>query len=262
MATEMQDASLQDARAAVENIHSTAELLLEVSNRLAVIDTLEGQLETLIEMTRAATGAQRGTLFLNDSQSGELYSLVTQGAYKREIRILNSTGVAGHVFQTGEAVYTNDPYSHPMFDKIIDETTDFTTKNLLCTPIKTMRGEIIGVGQALNKDGGFSESDLTLFGAMITQASVVLQSTLFVEKMERARRQEEDFLRVVSDVSSEIQLVPLLQKIMKAVTRMLNSERSTLFLNDEKTNELYTEIGQGLGKSHIRFPNEIGRAHV
>ena len=53
---------------------------------------------------------------------------------------------------------------------------------------------------------------------------------------------------------------PLLQKIMDAVTRMLNSERSTLFLNDEKTGELYTEVGQGLGASRIRFPNDVGIA--
>ena len=39
---------------------STAELLLEVSNRLAVIDTLEGQLEELVELTTQATGATRG----------------------------------------------------------------------------------------------------------------------------------------------------------------------------------------------------------
>jgi adenylate cyclase len=239
---------------------STAELLLEVSNRLAVIDTLEGQLEELVELTTQATGATRGTLFLNDPQSGELYSLVSGGAFKREIRILNTTGVAGHVFQTGEPICTNDPYLHPEFDSVVDETIEFTTTNLLCTPIKTMRGEIIGVGQALNKADGFSEEDLMLFGAMITQASVVLQSTLFVEKMDRARRQEEEFLRVVSEVSSEIQLGPLLHKIMDAVTHMLSSERSTLFLNDEKTNELYTEIGQGLGAERIRFPNDVGIA--
>ena len=251
--------SSNEALTTAEN-QSTAELLLEVSNQLAVIESLEGQLERLIEMTSAATGAARGTLFLNDPQTGELYSLVSRGEFKREIRILNNTGIAGQVFQTGEPLVVNNPYQHPDFDNLVDETTDFTTKNLICTPIKTMRGDIIGVGQALNKDTDFTQADLTLFAAMITQASVVLQSTLFVERMERARRQEEDFLRVVSDVSSEIQLGPLLQKIMDAVTRMLNSERSTLFLNDEKTGELYTEVGQGLGASRIRFPNDVGIA--
>ena len=42
---------------------------------------------------------------------------------------------------------------------------------------------------------------------------------------------------------------------------MLDCERATLFINDEKTNELYTEVGEGLDeKSVIRFPNHLGIA--
>jgi adenylate cyclase len=41
---------------------------------------------------------------------------------------------------------------------------------------------------------------------------------------------------------------------------MLDAERSTLFLNDDKTNELYTEVGEGLGATQIRFPNHVGIA--
>ncbi len=47
---------------------------------------------------------------------------------------------------------------------------------------------------------------------------------------------------------------------MAEATRMLNSERSTLFLNDEKTNELFSQVGEGLGAFQIRFPNHLGIA--
>src|SRR5437016_7692826 len=69
-----------------------------------------------------------------------------------------------------------------------------------------------------------------------------------------------ELLKVVSEVSSEIKLGPLLQKLIRTITRMLDAERSTLFLNDEKTNELYTEVGEGLGATQIRFPNHVGIA--
>ncbi len=239
---------------------SVAELLVNLSNTLAGLPTLNDQLEMLIEATRAATHASRGTLFLNDPLTGELYSRVSQGNFKREIRILNTSGIAGHVFQTGDAVIANDPYNHPKFDPTTDQNTGFKTERLMCVPITTMRGQRIGVAQSLNKETDFDEENLALFGAMIAHASIVLESTLYVEKMERSREQEAVFLRVVSEVSSEIKLGPLLQKIMGAVTRMLNCERSTLFLNEEKTNELYTEIGQGLGVTKIRFPNHVGIA--
>jgi adenylate cyclase len=41
---------------------------------------------------------------------------------------------------------------------------------------------------------------------------------------------------------------------------MLDAERSTLFINDEKTNQLFTEIGSGLGATQIRLPNTAGIA--
>ena len=113
----------------------------------------------------------------------------------------------------------------------------------------------------MNKKGGnFTQDDLLLLTAITKQVAVFLQSALFVETMEKLRAEEAEFLSVVSEISSEIQLGPLLQKIMAAVTTMVNAERSTLFLNDEKTNELYTEIGQGLGATKIRFPNHLGIA--
>ena len=52
----------------------------------------------------------------------------------------------------------------------------------------------------------------------------------------------------------------LLQKVMGEATRLLNAERSTLFLNDEKTNELWSEVGQGLESVQIRLPNHLGIA--
>jgi adenylate cyclase len=47
---------------------------------------------------------------------------------------------------------------------------------------------------------------------------------------------------------------------MGEATRMLNAERSTLFLNDEKTNQLWSEVGQGLDAMQIRLPNHVGIA--
>lgn len=239
---------------------NSAEIILEMSSKLAATANLNEQLEYLIEATTKAIHATRGTLFLNDPLTGELYSRVTQGSYKREIRILNTAGIAGDVFQSGVPLLCNNVYEHPKFDPTTDKSSGLKTTNIICVPITTMRGQRIGVAQGLNKEGEFTKEELNLFGAMISNASVILESTLFMAKVEQTRKTEAEFLKVVSEVSSELQLAPLLQKIMSAITRILNCERSTLFLNDEKTGELYTEIGQGLGATKIRFPNNVGIA--
>jgi adenylate cyclase len=208
-----------------------------------------------VEVTTEELDAERGTLFLNDAETGELFSRVAQGNIQREIRFLNHTGIAGHVFTTGEPVIIADAYADARFNRSIDEQTGFVTRNILCVPIKTFKGEIIGVSQTLNKRRGkFTRNDLQLLEALTTQGTLALQSARFLESMKKIRRQEMEFIDVVSEVTADIKLGSLLQKVMGEATRLLNAERSTLFLNDEKTGELWSEVGQGLESLQIRCP--------
>ena len=237
------------------------ELLIEVTRRMAAFDSLDQILHALVEMTTQELNAERGSLFLNDSNSNELYSRVAQGNIQREIRILNHSGIAGHVFTTGESLIIHDAYADPRFNRSVDETTGFTTHNILCVPLRTARGEIIGVAQTLNKrTGRFTKHDLQVLEAMTSQGTLALQSAQFIERMKAVRQQEMEFIEVVSEVTADIKLGSLLRKVMGEATRLLNAERSTLFLNDEKTNELWSEVGQGLEFMQIRLPNHIGIA--
>lgn len=238
------------------------EMLLAISREVAGIENLDDVLEKLVEVTARETDSERATLFLNDDQTGELYSRVAQGEIRREIRLLNTSGIAGHVFTTGEGLIIDDAYSDPRFNRAIDKQTGFETKSIMCSPVRTVKGEVIGVAQALNKrgDARFTEADLSLIEAITTQAAVALQSNQFVERMMKSRETELEFLDVVADVTSEIDLTVLLRKVMGEATRMLKADRSTLFLNDEKSNELWSQVGEGLDAIQIRLPNHLGIA--
>ena len=240
---------------------SEAELLLDISKTTAAFETLDEILITLVEITTRELKADRGTIFLNDPETGELYSRVAQGNFQREIRVLNNSGVAGHVFTTGKALIVHDAYNDPHFNRSVDEETGYVTKMILCVPIRTIKGELIGVAQALNKKTGrFTPADRRLLEAMTTQASIALQSTQYVERIKRFRQKEMEFFNVVSDMTAEIDLGALLQKVMSEATRMLGAERATLFLNDEKTGELFSKVGLGLQATEIRLPNHLGIA--
>ena len=82
----------------IEKLRRT-ELLLEISRKIAGLKTLEKILWTLIEFVTDELNADRGTLFLNDQDTNELYSRIAQGELTREIRILNNVGIAGAIFQ-------------------------------------------------------------------------------------------------------------------------------------------------------------------
>ena len=71
----------------------------------------------------------------------------------------------------------DDVYGDERFNREIDQQTGFTTRSVLCVPIRTVKNEVIGVAQVLNKkEGGFSEADQVLLEAITTQASIILQS--------------------------------------------------------------------------------------
>ena len=237
------------------------EMLLNISKKMAAVETLDEVLETLVNITISELNADRGTIFLNDNKTDELYSRIALGNIEREIRIMNDSGLAGYVFTTGKSLTIHDVYADDRFNRTVDEQTGYVTKSILCVPIKTVNGEIIGAAQALNKKKGrFTKKDMLLLEAMTMQAAISLQSTQFVEQVKRARLQEMEYFDVVSDLISEIDLGVLLQKVMAEATKILNCERSTLFINDEKTNELFSQVGEGLGATQIRFPNHLGIA--
>jgi len=238
-----------------------ARILLDVSRRCALKQTLDGLLQELVELTSRELDCDRGTLFLNDPATSELYSRVALGNLTHEIRILNNTGFAGHSFQTGESIATADPYSDQRFNPSVDERTGYRTESMVCVPVRTLAGETIGVIQCLNKRSGqFTADDLDLLSDMTSQAAIALQSHQYVEQIERSRIKETAFLELVSEISAEVDLSSILVRVVQETTRMLNAERATIFLSALATRTLFSRVSSGTETSEIRFPSHLGIA--
>ena len=237
------------------------ELLLEINKKIAGLKNLSEILWTIIDFVTENVGGDRGSLFLNDSETNELYSRVAQGELTREIRILNTVGIAGAIFTSQKGEIIHDVYSDKRFNKEVDQETGYKTRNMICSPVKTVRGQIIGVIQVLNKKKGrFTKDNLNFVDSIATQAAVSIQNAQNSEFFEKKRAQEMEFVSIVSDVTAEIDLSALLKRVMEEATRMLNADRATLFLNDEKTNELFSRVAMGEGIGEIRLPNTAGIA--
>ena len=235
--------------------------LLDVSRRIGALNNLSEILWSIIDFATSSVNGDRGSIFLNDSETNELYSRVAQGELTREIRILNNVGIAGSIFQNKEGEIINEVYKDKRFNKDVDQETGYKTKNMICSPVKTVDGKTIGVIQILNKlKGRFTKADLSLINEISTQAAISIQNAQNSEFFEKKRAQEMEFVSIVSDVTAEIDLSSLLKRVMEEATKMLNADRATLFLNDEKTNELFSRVAMGEGIGEIRLPNTAGIA--
>jgi adenylate cyclase len=259
MATDTREAPA----AAAELLQQLRELqmLVSLSRQVAALDSLAAVLEILVTAIVEEIGAERGALFLNDEETGELYTHVATGVGSRQIRLPNDVGIAGAVFRSGIGEIVLDAYADPRFHRDIDGQTGFTTRSLVCVPVRNAKGDTIGVAEVLNKrEGAFDAEDLELLERMTSACAITLESLDRLERMSGARERELSFLRVVSDLTEELELSTLLGKVMSEATRMLDADRTTLFLNDEKTGELFSYVGDKLELEEIRFPNHVGIA--
>jgi adenylate cyclase len=237
------------------------QLLVSLSRRVAALDSLDAVLDTLLQAAVEEIGADQGSIFLHDDETAELYTYVSTGLGSRQIRLMDDLGIAGAVFSSGVGEIVHDAYADPRFHKDVDEQTGYTTKALVCAPIRNAKGETIGVAEVLNKlDGAFDAGDLALLEGMTSQCAITLEALHRLERMTRAREREVEFLNVVSDLTSELELTTLLARVVSEATRMLDCDRTTVFLNDEKTGELFSYVGDKLELAEIRFPNHIGIA--
>jgi adenylate cyclase len=237
------------------------DILLNVSRRVSGTESLDEILDALVETTSRAIDADRSSFFLFDPNTNELFSRSAQGIHRREIRFSSTEGVGGAVFQSREPMIVDDAYSDSRFNADVDKETGYTTKTILCVPIRTVKDEVIGVAQCLNKHSGpFTEKDESLLMDIAQMAVPALRSSQFVERMRKVRAQEMEFLSVVADITSELELDSLLARVMAEATRMLDAERSTLFLHDEKTDTLFSRVAQGSGVGEIRLPSHAGIA--
>ena len=237
--------------------------LLEVSNRVSNTLSLDTLLARMIQITTEVTGSDRSTLFLNDSETGELFSRVAEGGITTEIRFPNHVGIAGEVFTRQEAVIIPDAYQDSRFNPSVDRKTGYRTRNILCAPVRTPDLGVIGVAQVLNKKSGdFTSEDLAMLEAITSQAATALVNAQLHEQVARAREEEGRLLEISNVLSSELNLNSLLTKIMETTKELLTADRCTLFMYDEKTCELWSRIAQGMDTQEIRFPLPSGHCGI
>lgn len=234
---------------------------LDMSEILALHTGIEGLINRIVLMASNVMNADRASLFLVDALAGELWSKVAEGEESREIRIPLGKGIAGWVAQHDQLLNIQDAYVDPRFNPDVDKRTGYRTKSILCGPIKNLQGETLGVIQVINKKGGaFDQDDEALFRAFSYQTAIAVENFQLYKKILANHGKMAILLDVANSLSQTLNLEILISKIINKVSEILNAERSSLFLLDHETDELWSKVAQGAEVSEIRFPCSEGLA--
>jgi sigma-B regulation protein RsbU (phosphoserine phosphatase) len=158
-------------------------ILLGISRSLGQEIKLDRLLALIVAEVTSAMDAERTSLLLYDSTSGELISKVAEGMSTREIRVPPGSGIAGATAQTRAIINIPDAYADSRFNPSYDKSSGFRTRSILSAPIISQNGRLIGVVQVLNKiyQAAFTKQDEHFLEAICTHLGIALERAKMVE---------------------------------------------------------------------------------
>jgi len=202
--------------------------ILGVAKRLGYEDDIEKFLEIAIYETSNILDADRSSLFLVDPDKDEIWSKVAQDAEISEIRLPKGKGIVGWVIEKGKLLNVEDAYRDKRFNQEIDKLTGYRTKTILCAPIFSRDGRIIGAVEALNKKHGcFTREDEEYITILSSQIAVALENLRLKEQLMR----ENIILRRELQEKMEDIFVgedPQIRNVLNTVKKVANSMASVL----------------------------------
>ncbi|SMO96107.1 histidine kinase dimerization/phosphoacceptor domain -containing protein [Gracilimonas mengyeensis] len=154
------------------------DLLLRVVEGINRTFELKELLVKSMEAAKLVMHAEASSLMLLDETTGELNVSIPTGPVKEEIigkTIPRDRGIGGWVIRHNKPFVSNDISDTEVFWK--DLSNGFTTRNILCVPLKDDEGEAFGVLQVLNKKKGlvFTQNDIFIFELLALHVSNAIQ---------------------------------------------------------------------------------------
>lgn len=189
----VQEHITQSANKSKEEEIAKMSALMEASIIINSTRNLEQLLRIIMQSAEKVMMAEASSVFLIDSEKNELYFEIATGPKEEEvkkIRLKMGEGIAGWVAYTGESLLVPDVSQDPRFARRVDEKTHFTTRSVICVPLK-VRNQTIGVVQVLNKIGGgtFNKSEIKFLEALASQAAIAIENTNLYEHLEERAEQ-------------------------------------------------------------------------
>ena len=172
--------------------------ILDVTRKLAAPFDLDTMLSEVVDAARNILDADRGTVFLYDDRTDELYIQVATGM--DAIRIPADKGIVGESAQTRKLINVPDCYADARFNRDIDRKTGYRTRCMLTIPLIGYEDSLIGVLQILNKNNGvFDAQDEFVAQALAAQAAVVLHRVKMTEAIIASEKLDQE-ITVARDV--------------------------------------------------------------
>ncbi len=208
------------------------ETILSIASRWNQTPEME---PLLVQMAEAATkllGADRASIFLWDRPNHTLVGRPALGVKGGELRIPDDSGVVGQVVATGEPRRIDAADQAPI-NRQVDRELGYQTRTLLCVPLRTSSGEMLGAFEVINKlSGEFTSDDESALVELAAHAAIALENTQQFEQLLSRHR------HIVDQVAEGVQLIgesPAIEALRSTIRRVADTELAILILGENGT---------------------------
>ncbi len=185
------------------------DLLFSYMPKIAAERKMDNLLVLMADLGRSIVSADRCSLWLVDEDRGELWTKVAHGV--SELRLPIDAGFVGYSVKTAEPLLIKDAYQDPRFDRRSDEKTHYRTTSVMTVPLMDSAGNVMGVFQAINKQGQdelgeaavFSVQDLERLRLTAVYSAKTVESAMLNMELEATQREIIHILGEVSEYRSE-----------------------------------------------------------
>jgi signal transduction histidine kinase len=195
--------TLEEKVEVLERRVAALERILRISQILTSTLQLEPLLQTITQAATELTDTEASSIMLLDKNTGELRFEAVSGSQKERVKRVTvplEGSIAGWIVREGKPLLISDARQDPRFYSQVDETTDFETRSILGVPLQ-VRGQVIGVLEALNKtgDGIFGQDDVHTLSTLAAHAAIAIENARLVTEIQRAYEELSELDRLKSD---------------------------------------------------------------
>ncbi|WP_375539699.1 GAF domain-containing protein [Oscillatoria sp. FACHB-1407] len=271
-----------DVEQKLQVVNQTLSMLDDMLSSQGFDAILDEMLRSITLKTGELLNADRTTIFLLDEEKDELWSIVAkdENGNNLELRFPKTAGIAGEVATTKAVVnipydFYNDPRSKTAQES--DKKNHYRTYTMLAMPLLGEQGDLVAVVQLLNKlklnydphatledkidMDGFSSHDEQLFEEFAPSIRLILESSRSFYKATQKQRAASALMKATKSLSqSSLDLEETLGRVMEEAKELMQADRSTLWLLDRDSHELWTKIPINNELKEYRIPMSAGFA--
>ena len=225
---------------------------LKASAGFAGVHEMVPLLEQIADVATDLLACDRASIFVHDQERNELVACPALGVDSGTLRIPDDAGIVGDVIRSGQAVQVDDVTTDERFNPEVDKETGYTTRNLLCVPLRDGEGEIMGAFELINRlEGHFDQDDLEALEHLAGHAAVALSNTREHQRLSRSRDQ------LTEQVARGARLIgnsPAIIALRDTIERLANTDLPVLVLGASGTGKEVVSRALHVGGSRADQP--------